>query len=147
MRLWTLHPKYLDRRGLVALWREGLLALGVLSGRTCGYRNHPQLVRFRNAGETLPAIRAYLKEVRAEAACRGYAFDGRKIRGARYARRIPVKRGQLAFERRHLLAKLKARDMQKYRELRKIQRPAAHPLFRIVPGGVEDWERGGDSFL
>ncbi|HEU5178767.1 MAG TPA: pyrimidine dimer DNA glycosylase/endonuclease V, partial [Burkholderiales bacterium] len=32
MRLWSLHPKYLDARGLVALWREALLAQAVLRG-------------------------------------------------------------------------------------------------------------------
>ena len=41
MRLWTLHPQYLDPRGLVALWREALLAQKVLLGRTRGYRAHP----------------------------------------------------------------------------------------------------------
>jgi hypothetical protein len=38
---------YLDGRGLVALWREALLAQAVLRGRTRGYR-HPQLARFRS---------------------------------------------------------------------------------------------------
>ncbi len=36
MRIWTLHPQYLDRQGLVALWREGLLAQEVLRGQTRG---------------------------------------------------------------------------------------------------------------
>ena len=39
MRLWSLRPKYLDSQGLVALWREGLLAQAVLRGKTRGYRN------------------------------------------------------------------------------------------------------------
>ncbi|WP_368086417.1 pyrimidine dimer DNA glycosylase/endonuclease V [Nitrosomonas sp. Nm34] len=26
MRLWSIHPKYLDAKGLLALWREGLQA-------------------------------------------------------------------------------------------------------------------------
>jgi hypothetical protein len=30
MRIWSLHPKYLDSKGLVALWRESLLAKNVL---------------------------------------------------------------------------------------------------------------------
>ena len=45
MRLWSIHPKYLDPAGLTACWREGLLAREVLCGRTSGYRNHPQLAR------------------------------------------------------------------------------------------------------
>ncbi len=47
MRLWSLHPKYLDRQGLLAVWREGLLAQKVLQGKTKGYKNHPQLKRFQ----------------------------------------------------------------------------------------------------
>lgn len=43
MRLWSLHPQYLDAKGLVALWREGLLAQAVLAGQTRGYKRHPQL--------------------------------------------------------------------------------------------------------
>ena len=49
MRIWSLHPKYLDTKGLVALWRETLLAKHVLEGKTKGYRNHPQLDRFKKA--------------------------------------------------------------------------------------------------
>ena len=32
MRLWSLSPRYLDVKGLVAVWREGLLADAVLLG-------------------------------------------------------------------------------------------------------------------
>jgi hypothetical protein len=42
MRVWSLHPQHLDGKALVALWREGLLALAVVQGRSCGYRHHPQ---------------------------------------------------------------------------------------------------------
>jgi len=81
MRLWSLHPSYLDPQGLVAVWREGLLAQAVLRGQTTGYTRHPQLARFRGAG-ALGAMAAYLREM-----------------------------------------------------------PNAHPLFRVVRGGVADWER------
>lgn len=37
MRIWSLHPSYLDAKGLVALWRETLLAQKVLLGATVGY--------------------------------------------------------------------------------------------------------------
>ncbi|MGA2330816.1 MAG: pyrimidine dimer DNA glycosylase/endonuclease V [Syntrophales bacterium] len=46
MRLWSLHPGYVDARGLVALWREGMLARKVLQHQTKGYKNHLQLHRF-----------------------------------------------------------------------------------------------------
>ena len=67
MRLWSLHPRYLDSKGLVALWREALLAKAVLSGRTRGYRQHPQLARFRAHPEARAAINAYLAAVHEEA--------------------------------------------------------------------------------
>lgn len=145
MRLWTLHPKYLDREGLAAVWREGLLAQKVLSGNTRGYKYHPQLIRFRKQRQPLAAIGAYLQAIHDEAASRGYAFDRRKIRRARSVKRIPVQRGQLKFERGHLLAKLKSRDREKYRELRKARRPVPHPLFLLTGGGTEDWERGSTA--
>ena len=67
MRLWSLHPRYLDAKGLVALWREALLAQKVLHGNTKGYRNHPQLTRFKQQQNPLAAIAAYLREVQREA--------------------------------------------------------------------------------
>ena len=79
MRLWSLHPKYLDAQGLVALWREGLLARAVLRGNTRGYKHHPQLDRFTAHAQPRLAINAYLAGVHAEAEARGYSFDRTKI--------------------------------------------------------------------
>jgi hypothetical protein len=56
MRLWSLHPCYLDRQGLLALWREALLAQKMLQGQTRGYRFHPQLERFRAQSDPSAAI-------------------------------------------------------------------------------------------
>jgi len=141
MRLWTLHPKYLDRQGLTAVWREGLLAQKVLSGRTRGYRNHPQLIRFRKQKKPISAMGAYLVEIQEEAAQRGYSFDRRRIKSAFPIKPIPVTRDQLKFEWRHLLAKLKKRDRKKFRELLAVKRPRCHPVFKIIAGEIEDWER------
>jgi hypothetical protein len=114
----------------------------VLSGKTKGYTRHPQLVRFRKSARPLSAVGAYLKEIHAEAARRGYSFDRSKILSVRSVVRIPVRKGQLLFESNHLSAKLKVRDPAAYRGLRGEKRPKPHPIFRIVAGGVEDWERG-----
>jgi hypothetical protein len=141
MRLWSIHPKYLDQKGLTAVWREGLLAQKVLLGETRGYRIHPQLDRFRKCWNPVSAIGAYLAAVQAEAARRGYAFDVRKIKSSRCVARLPVKRGQIQFEWRHLLAKVRRRDRKKFQELRAVSRPKPHPLFRVASGGIEDWER------
>jgi len=142
MRLWTVHPRYLDAKGLGAVWREGLLALKVLRGRTRGYRHHPQLTRFRAHPEPVAAVAAYLREVLAESRQRGYAFAGEKIRGCgRTRRKIAETRGQLLHEWRHLLRKLRRRSPARYRDYQSAQAPQPHPLFRIVPGKVRGWEK------
>ena len=143
MRLWSLHPKHLDAKGLVALWREGLLAQKVLAGRTRGYRHHPQLERFRQTTNPMKAIGAYLHHVAVEAQRRGYRFDAGKIMRKPTAKhsKMRVCRGQLAYEYQHLQAKLKKRDPQRFQESLKLKSPKPHPLFRVAPGGVEHWER------
>jgi len=143
MRLWSVHPRYLDARGLVALWREALLAKAVLRGETVGYRRHPQLSRFRARPDPVACINAYLAAVLAESRRRGYRFDGRKARGRRSTGRIPVTAGQLRFEWRHLRAKLRRRSPSAYRAASAVVRPEAHPLFSVVAGRVEPWERTG----
>jgi DNA-binding phage protein len=141
MRLWTLHPRYLDPPGLVALWREALLAQAVLRGRTKGYRHHPQLQRFQTQAASRGAIAAYLAAVHAEADARGYTFDRRKIVARPAGVRLVATRGQLEHEWRHLLRKLKTRNPVWHRRWRSETVPQAHPLFRVVAGPVEPWER------
>ena len=141
MRLWTLHPRYLDPKGLVAAWREALLAQKVLSGATRGYRHHPQLLRFRTAVDPQAAMAFFLHELAAEAARRGYHFDITKIAGACVAQEIRETRGQLEYEWEHLRRKLKVRAPAIARRLQKIAEPEPHPLFRIVAGEVREWEK------
>jgi hypothetical protein len=141
VRLWSLHPKYLDARGLVALWREGLLAQAVLAGRTKGYRRHPQLERFRGAASPRAAIAAYLRAVIAEADARGYAFDASKISKRRFAGKLAVTSGQLKFEWAHLQRKLAVRDPAWAKTLGNVRRLTPAAVFHVVRGGVEAWER------
>lgn len=129
--------------GLTALWREGLLAQKVLLGRTKGYTAHPQLIRFRACPDPVLAVGCYLKEVLQEADRRGYRFDSSRIVRSGACRTMSVQRGQIAHEWKHLLGKLKARAPELYQTRKRLVRPAAHPLFSIIPGGREDWERGG----
>jgi hypothetical protein len=138
-----LHPRYLDARGLVALWREALLAQAVLRGKTRGYRRHPQLARFVDLPSPCGGIAQYLRIVHAESLARGYAFAPGKISRARCSRLIAVRRGQLDYEWEHLMRKLEARDPARAKELQGVRRPQAHPLFRIVRGPLEEWERPG----
>jgi hypothetical protein len=140
MRLWSLHPRYLDPQGLVALWREGLLARAVLRGETRGYTRHPQLERFQAHAQPRCAINAYLAAVHDEALRRGYAFDRRKIGPVRAVPPIAVTRGQLDAEWRHLRRKLEARSPAWLAQLEDAGAPACHPLFRRKAGPVASWE-------
>ena len=145
MRLWSLHPRYLDPKGLTALWREALLARAVLRGETRGYRNHPQLERFAARKDPAACIELYLCAVFDESRARGYRFDEGKLRrpaaGGRRSGRIPVTRGQLAYELSHLKRKLRSRNPAAYRSLVRCTDPEPHPLFRVIEGGIEPWER------
>ena len=141
MRLWTLHPKYLDVKGLTAAWREGLLAQKVLAGQTRGYTKHPQLVRFRANRRPAYAVAAFLVIIAQEAQRRGYRFDATKILQRRFRGQIEETSGQLHYEWKHLRRKLRLRAPKVYRQLRRIRTPEPHPLFRIVPGEIRDWEK------
>ncbi|HUU40292.1 MAG TPA: pyrimidine dimer DNA glycosylase/endonuclease V [Desulfatiglandales bacterium] len=141
MRLWSLHPKYLDSKGLLALWREALLAQEVLRENTKGYRHHPQLERFRTTGNPLSAISAYLLAIQKEGARRGYNFNASKIGPGQVTRRMPVTEGQLRYELAHLRKKISTRDQEFLNDLKSIECPDAHPLFKKISGSVEPWER------
>ncbi len=142
MRLWTLHPRHLDAAGLVALWREALLAQAVLLGRTRGYKHHPQLQRFRATADPAASIADYLRVVADEAAARGYAFNsGLIVTAGATSEPIAETRGQLLYEWEHLGRKLQNRSADWFRDKVATAKPTAHPLFRIVAGGVRDWER------
>lgn len=145
MRLWTLHPRHLDAAGLVALWREALLAQAVLLGRTRGYTRHPQLQRFQAAADPAASIAAYLRAVADEATARGYAFDATRIVASEGAApQIAETKGQLLYEWEHLARKLQLRSPEWYRGRVAGVQPTVHPLFRLVAGGVRDWEKVGE---
>ena len=140
MRIWSLHPKYLDTKGLVALWRETLLAKHVLSGDTKGYKNHPQLERFKSLDMPVDAINQYLTAVYAEAYSRAYHFNKEKISFDFKPVTIKVTNGQLEYEKIHLLKKLEIRDKKKFLELNNTAKVDAHPIFIIEIGEIEKWE-------
>lgn len=161
MRIWSLHPSLLDRRALVACWRETLLAQKVLRGLTRGYTNHPQLIRFRAHPQPLEAVAAYLSRLADEADARGYSFN-RELIGAGedsadkaenpYASvtLIPVALGQLEYELAFLQHKVAGRDPEWEHRLserlaaRGELAACAHPLFEAVPGAIEPWEKTKD---
>ncbi|HUV42869.1 MAG TPA: pyrimidine dimer DNA glycosylase/endonuclease V [Patescibacteria group bacterium] len=142
MRLWSLHPKYFDTKGLVAVWRESLLAKKALQGKTKGYTKHPQLIRFKNHPSPLEAIDCYLSHIFFEAKKRGYNFERRKIgRVSRNIKKIKVTSGQVDYELNHLKNKLRKRGSTLCNKTVKTKKIKVHPLFTIVIGDIEPWER------
>ncbi|MDD2565824.1 MAG: pyrimidine dimer DNA glycosylase/endonuclease V [Candidatus Gracilibacteria bacterium] len=141
MRLWSLDPKYLDRAGLLACWREGLLAKKVLEGNTIGYKNHPQLYRFKNLENPLDGINAYLTIIYNEAINRNYKFSASKIEIIHKIGIIEVNDGQVEFEKKHLLKKLEIRDLKRFNNLSLVDKVEINPIFKIIALGIETWEK------
>lgn len=145
MRLWSIHPKYLDTSGLVALWRESLLAQKVLKGNTEGYKNHPQLIRFKNQPNQILAITQYLYYIYKEAEQRGYNFDKKKIDSTfdmkKSVDKIKITEDQLKYELDHLRKKLKNRSPQDFNKIKNIKIPDPHPSFQVIKGDIASWEK------
>lgn len=141
MRLWSIHPRYLDRQGLTACWREALPAQAVIAGRTKGYTRHPQLECFQTYPDPLEAIGVFLTGVQEEATRRGYRFDASRIDHPGHGVRLLVSDGQVAFEREHLLGKLRARSPECVDALAGEDTPDVHPMFGVDEGPVASWER------
>ena len=141
MRLWSIHPKYLDTKGLVALWREAILAKKVLEGKTKGYKNHPQLERFRESSNPISAINLYLNYIFEESLKRNYNFDKSKIKNQRKKSTLKVTQGQLIYEFSHLKKKLKMRNKNKLKEVSSIKIPKENSFFKRINGNKESWEK------
>lgn len=141
MRLWSIHPKYLDVKGLGGLWREALLARKIFLGEASAYKNHPQLNRFKETSAPLSAINAYLLHIYRESCSRGYCFDRKRFSDPFRKAKISISKGQIIHEIRHLKKKLKVRSKEKYRQLLKVKKIEPNPLFRIVKGRVASWEQ------
>jgi hypothetical protein len=141
MRIWSFHPKYLDTKGLIALWRESLLAQKVLRGETKGYRHHPQLQRFKKSADPLASIACYLNAVYEESLRRHYHFDRDKIGHYDSVETFTVTTGQLLYEWQHFQSKLFQRDRVLYDRFVDIKIPELHPLFKLIEGKIEAWEK------
>jgi len=141
VRLWSVNPCYLDTQGLTGLWREALLAQKVLQGLTKGYKNHSQLIRIRATNDSLNAIGAYLEGVLEHSKTRGYKFNELKILMSDFPQKIKVTEGQLNYEWCLLLKKLEKRNADLFRQWKGLTKIKTHPLFKVVKGPIEHWER------
>ena len=142
VRIWSIHPKYLDTKGIVALWRECLLAQNVLLGKTKGYKNHPQLQRFKEHFNCLQYISNYLHFVCDEANNRNYKFNRSKIILEKsQVKKIKVTSKQLEYEWAHFLKKIQIRDNEWFKKMENVGKIDPHPLFEVISGEIEPWER------
>ncbi|MFX1558962.1 MAG: pyrimidine dimer DNA glycosylase/endonuclease V [Promethearchaeota archaeon] len=132
MRLWSIHPKYLDSKGLVALWREALLAQKVLQGKTKGYRFHPQLDRFKNTENPVASIGMYLYHIYLESKERSYNFQFFKIEIIEDVQKIKIPKETLTSEFQHLLSKLESRDKKRYKQYTQLSDIEPHPSFEVL---------------
>lgn len=93
------------------------------------------------SSDAVAAIATYLREIHREAMLRGYRFNEEKITDGQLSGKILCTRGQFLYEWDHLRRKLKERDPKRYQELEGIETPEPHPLFEIIEGEKEDWEK------
>lgn len=164
MRLWSVHPKYLDTKGLVALWREGLGALKSISEKV-GYSHHPQLIRFRNTSDPVQHLSNYMYYIHDESINRGFKFNKSKLPIVlNRDLEMTVTSEQLHYEWNHLQRKLEIRDPRKFQsnveansahkfnpvvQLYKIMHDQdlihiePHPMFSVISGEIESWEKVG----
>ena len=141
MRLWSVSFKYLDAKGLLAVWREGLLAKNVLEGKTKGYKNHPQLQRFKNSKNPILMINVYLHFIVDEAEKRNYNFNREKLlKRSKTFDEIFVNDKLVEYEFSHLMKKLKIRDERRFENLISIKKIEVNFTFKIRKGEIENWE-------
>lgn len=146
MRLWSLDPSYLDSKGLGGVWREALLAQAVLLGKTIGWRNHSHLHRFKTHEQPVHAIGFYLLTILKEAYLRGYRYSKLKIvEPTENVTPILVTTGQLLYEFHMLKQRLKPRNPHHFAAVNAREKkeglPRPHPLFIVVNGDVDFWEK------
>lgn len=144
MRIWSLHPKYLDKKELIDSWNDGLRTIGILTRNHQGSIFRPELSRFRSQSEPIIAVEKYLLSIANEAKRRGYMVDIRKLPSIPVvvSHKIPVSSGQIEYEWRQLMHVLAGRSPG---FLRRIEYSPSHdinPIFYKRPGhDIETWEK------
>lgn len=148
MRIWSFHPKYLDKQGLSRAINEGIAGNKALRKTGEGYppswEKHSQLERFKTTA--IPGIysqlyldrlfmikyNSWMLETNQEP-----FFDD--IENPYPKLKVTI--GQLKYEWQRYLKKISKRSPKLYEELKSIELPEPHPLFNIIDGDVESWEK------
>ena len=144
MRIWSLHPQYLDQKGLGGQWEEGIIAQNTLFFQEGKYLNYPVLHRVKAHQEPVAWIGMYLNEILKEANVnRGYNYNDQLIKQLKPTLPMPVTRGQLYYEWTLLQGRLQKRDPVKMslNDGVDINNIKANPMFYVIDGDIEDWER------
>lgn len=132
MRLWSIHPKYLDKHALIALWREGLLAQKALSGKGLVDEANVQLVRFKKSANPVRAIGSYLSFVASEGAKQGCKLNHERILQPNFeAKFMTTDVAQMELEVEQLKARMKTRNKDKFKLLTDVHKFEANPVFTL----------------
>lgn len=140
MRIWSIHPVNLDTKGLCGAWRELLGAI-----KSCdpsvGYSRHSQLIRWRNATDSIEMMRNALAHygltLYQEAKRRKYHFNVNKLKPYLIAPKpiLPVNVGQFEYEWEFLRKKCLTRNPDWVMIKKEV-----NPMFVLRDGGIEPWE-------
>lgn len=144
MRIWSIHPKYLDTKRLTAQWREALLCKNVIEGKTKGYVNHPQFIRIKNHNKPIEFINAYLLTIWEEANKRLFKYDKSKIdmdKAILFKNKMEVSDKQLEYEYYHMMLKSGKIEHILINEIE------SNPLFNIIEGDIMIYERVKEETL
>jgi hypothetical protein len=143
MRIWTVHPRYLDVKGFVALWRETLLGMETLKKHVkcqhyIPWYKHPQLAPFKAQSDPILYISNYLYLVLEESRRRNYNFDGSKLDAIPYCENLPLikaSREVLVHEWLVCLGRYRVRSPKWFEEVKDISplEVDPHPLYICEP--------------
>lgn len=87
------------------------------------------------------SINQYLTSVYKNSLERGYHFNKNKVNPNFIPTKLTVTDKQIKFEMEHLLTKMETRDPERFHKLSRKVKIDAHPLFRIIDGEIEPWEK------
>jgi hypothetical protein len=145
MRIWSIHPKYLDSKELLNLWNETIQAKNEFLTKFSGHFSNKQLERFLDLKNPLEAINSYMSSIYREAVKRDFSVDDSFMDwDFDDSIQIPVTAGQISHEISKLKSRLRERDEKKLQKLNGRTFLELHPIFYSVPGTIEEWENDSE---
>lgn len=160
MRLWTIHPKYLDGKRLTSQWKEGIQMMHIWKeigenpepAKRLGYVSHPQVRRLSNllvadSGLISLLLHQHLTAVHEESVQRSYSFNKKLIDDlapdCKNAPKVYVTMGQVAYE----FALMATKNNEWSQKVAIDPYMLCNPIFQVVSGSIESWEKTKDEVL